>query len=125
MHTASDFSVLVVEDDRLTQYAMKHMLTEMGATVTVAEDCATARQCIDARLFSVYFLDIGLPGDCNGTELYALIKATAPEANAFIFSAITKALFESKYPHIDPEHFIEKPILKDALAGVLEGVLLL
>lgn len=67
--------ILVVDDDPLMCTLMGAMLREHPAQIRVAGDVTGARAAIDAFRPQVIFLDVALPGPCDGLALCAELKA--------------------------------------------------
>lgn len=67
--------ILVVEDEKTTALAIRTLLErKLSADVTVAYDCASAREHLSSSTFDLVTLDYQLP-DGNGLELLAEITA--------------------------------------------------
>ena len=66
-------SVLVVEDDNVTQRVVTQYLKKMGANVTQAYDGAQAVEACTQTLFDVIFMDMSMP-NVNGLEATRVIR---------------------------------------------------
>ncbi len=65
--------ILVVEDNRFAQIALKHLLESLGAIVNIANDGEEAIQKIKLEKYQLIFMDIGLPGK-DGCEVTQEIR---------------------------------------------------
>ncbi len=79
-------SCLVIEDEPGIGWAIRRLLEQAGATVTVAVSGAGALQHLADEPVSAIFLDIKLP-DADGFELAGLINQMAPAIPIVIISA--------------------------------------
>lgn len=62
-------SVLVVEDDPGVRELLRHVLTDEGNKVEVAQDGQEMRAALDGRAFNAVIVDVRLPGAENGIAL--------------------------------------------------------
>lgn len=60
--------ILLVEDDRSLGATLRERLDEEGYSITWAESCRAAEAALDAEMFDLLLVDIGLP-DGDGFEL--------------------------------------------------------
>lgn len=75
MEASPDLRILVVEDEKTTALVIRTLLErKLSADVTVACDCASAREYLSSSTFDLVTLDYQLP-DGNGLELLAEITA--------------------------------------------------
>ncbi len=65
--------VLVAEDDKISAIAGKHLLQQLGNTVTLVADGRQALDAFAAGSFDLVLMDIGLPG-LNGLEATAAMR---------------------------------------------------
>ena len=62
-------SVLVVEDDPGVRELLRHVLTDEGNDVEVAQNGEEVRAALEARAFNAVIIDVRLPGAENGIAL--------------------------------------------------------
>lgn len=77
---------LVVEDDPAMQQRLVRLLGEFGSDVAVCASLAEARELLDARVFALVLVDIGLP-DGNGCDLVDWLHRRAPQLPALVVSS--------------------------------------
>jgi CheY-like chemotaxis protein len=92
--SAAELSCLVIEDEPGIAWAMRRLLEQAQAAVSVAETGASALEQLGRRAFTAIFLDVKLP-DADGFELAGTIKRLAPATPIVMISAYF-------YPH-DPK----------------------
>lgn len=81
--------VLVVEDDRVIQTRLKHILTELGYkedTLLFASSVAEANQILDQQQISLALVDLGLP-DGNGISIIERIRDQDSHTLILVISA--------------------------------------
>jgi len=78
--------VLVVEDDDAVRRAVRKGLELHGFDVTLAADAEEAQRALDARLFDVMVLDVGLPG-LSGIELCRALRRRELDIPILVLSA--------------------------------------
>ena len=119
-----ELSCLVVEDEPGIAWAIRRLLEQARATVSVAETGASALQQLGRGTFTAIFLDVKLP-DADGFELAGTIKRIAPATPIVVISAYF-------YPH-DPKvqqileqgiarRFIAKPFRHDEVLAALRDL---
>jgi len=117
----AELSCLVVEDEPGIAWALRRLLEQARATVSVAETGASALEQLGRGTFTAIFLDVKLP-DADGFELAGTIRQTAPTTAIVMISAYF-------YPH-DPKvqqmleegiarRFIAKPFRHDEVLAAL------
>jgi CheY-like chemotaxis protein len=99
-----ELSCLVVEDEPGIGWAIRRLLEQAAATVTVAVTGSSALEQLGRQVFAAIFLDVKLP-DADGFELAGTIKRLAPATPIVMISAYF-------YPH-DPK---VQQMLEDGLA---------
>jgi CheY-like chemotaxis protein len=115
---------LVVEDEPGIGWAIRRLLEQSGASVTVAVSGASALEYLARANLSIIFLDVKLP-DADGFELAGRIKEMAPAIPIVMISAYF-------YPN-DPKvrqmldrgvarRFIAKPFRHEELLGALRDL---
>jgi CheY-like chemotaxis protein len=77
---------LVIEDEPGIGWAIRRLLEQAGANVTVAVSGASALEYLGQAPVAVIFLDIKLP-DADGFELAGVINRIAPAVPIVIISA--------------------------------------
>jgi two-component system, response regulator PdtaR len=78
-------SILIVEDDVLTNEYLEFILQQAGYKVVSATNADEAAALLEGR-DDVHLIvtDINLPGTMNGLKLAAAVKARRPEMNIII-----------------------------------------
>jgi CheY-like chemotaxis protein len=116
--------LLVVEDEPGIGWAIRRLLEQAAARVTVAVTGASALEHLGGQTFSAIFLDVKLP-DADGFELAGTIKVVAPATPIVMISAYF-------YPH-DPKvqqmlqegiarRFISKPFRHEEVIAAMRDL---
>lgn len=116
-----ELGCLVVEDEPGIAWAIRRLLEQAAATVSVAVTGASALEQLGRNTFAAIFLDVKLP-DADGFELAGTIRQAAPATAIVMISAYF-------YPH-DPKiqqmleqgiarRFIAKPFRHDEVLAAL------
>lgn len=114
----TEFSVLIVEDDRDTLRNMEDILSLDDYQTRLETNCHHAVQAVNEQHFDAVIVDWRLP-DNNADVLMPIIRAADPEMPIVVvtgirdFDASVKALRSGAYD------FLVKPINPDVLRGVL------
>lgn len=66
-------TVLLVEDDPVSQALVVSLLTKLEIVPVLAKDGAEARAALSSQQFDLVFMDIGLPGD-SGLDICQEIR---------------------------------------------------
>ena len=78
-------SILIVEDDVLTNEYLEFILEQAGYKVVSAASADEAAALLEGRDdVQLIVIDINLPGTMNGLKLAAAVKARKPEMNIII-----------------------------------------
>lgn len=84
-HGASDFAILIVDDDPVASYTVAHHLTKAGCRVRVAATCAAARE--ELKQFpDLVLLDLYLP-DGDGLSLLSEIRHSPDAPKVVLLSS--------------------------------------
>jgi signal transduction histidine kinase len=121
-------SVMVVEDNRVSQIVATKLLQSMGCDVVVAPNGQTAIERAQQRRFDVVFMDCDLP-DIDGCEATRIIRAADAESRVPIIALTASTLEEDieRCHEAGMNDHVSKPIrrseLKRALARWVRMVL--
>jgi PAS domain S-box-containing protein len=114
-------SVLLVEDDLLTQKITLWMLEEFGCKTVIAATGEQALEMIEVdQLYDLILTDIGLPG-MDGLELVAKVRSL-PNYKTIPIVALTAHVLEKdkeKCIAAGMSHFLKKPLFKKDLKKLL------
>ena len=86
VNTATRRRILIVDDDRALRHVLTELLTDAGHAVAQAADGPEALRRLDAGVFDIVLLDIGLPG-LNGLDVLAHARAAASPPIAIMMTA--------------------------------------
>jgi DNA-binding NarL/FixJ family response regulator len=119
--------ILVIDDHPLIQEALKHVLTELDASLELiqAEDASSAHAALSRTSnVDLLVLDLALPG-CDGFDLLANLRRDWPDIPVLVLSATYDRATVELALDLGAMGFIPKTanprILIDALRLVLSG----
>ena len=115
---------LVVEDIDYNARALNIMLKQLGFTVDLAPDGATAIKHLSARTYHVVFLDYDLP-DMSGLEVARRLRLNENEkSKALVIATTAYSTVEDRQACLDAgmDVFLGKPITPEKLQSVLTGM---
>jgi CheY-like chemotaxis protein len=66
-------NVLIIEDDKVSSFALKHLIEELGHKVSVGENAEEVMESILEGKFDLVFSDIMMPG-ISGLSLLTILR---------------------------------------------------
>jgi CheY-like chemotaxis protein len=118
--TASDISILCVDDEDLPRTLRKLILQKQGYQVTAVASGAEALEALDQTSIDLVLTDQMMPG-MTGTELTKLVKARRPEMPVILISGMNEIPEDASYA----DRFISKVGGPELLFKTLSEVLAL
>src|SRR5438128_2428833 len=114
--------ILVIEDDRPVQKALKRLLESENYTVVIAGDGPTGVQAFHDTLFDLVILDLNLPGK-PGLEVCREIKKASPFLPVIVLSARTEVMDKVLLLELGADDYVTKPFSpRELLARVRAAV---
>ena len=111
--------VLVVDDEPLNRMAVKFLLADLGAEVSVAPSAEQALRLMAEQSFDVLLLDVRLSG-MSGLELAARVRAAdAPQPVIAMMTGDVSAESRAAADRAGADVFVAKPSTLDDLVAVL------
>jgi len=114
--------ILVVDDDKLTCWALEKEFTGQGFTTQVAGNGEEALAELRRQPYDLVFLDINLP-DANGIELLREIDAISRDAKIILMSGDASEMNREKAFTGGALQFLEKPLDLWEIHGILKSTL--
>lgn len=114
--------ILIVDDDRASRYILAGLLEAAGHIVDQAGDGREALVRLDAGVYDIVLLDVGLP-DISGLDVLAYARAAASPPIAIMMTAddtpetMVAAIREQAY------RYILKPIVPDTIIEVIDDAI--
>ena len=105
---ASSERILVIEDDRGVQKALKRLFEGEGFTVDIASNGATGLEMFRAATPSIVVLDLRLPG-MPGQDICREITQAAPSLPIIILSARTDVMDKVLLLELGAHDYVTKP----------------
>ena len=115
---ASEFDILVIDDEEVVVDAVAHICTAEGLSVETARDGAAALRALDLHRFRLVLCDIMMP-EVDGFQVLAEVQRRFPETPVIIstgFSTVENAVRSLYAGAID---FVPKPFTADELLSTL------
>jgi DNA-binding response OmpR family regulator len=114
--------ILIVEDDRAVQNALKRLFVANGYNVEIARNGNDGLESFNAALPSVVVLDLRLPGK-SGQEVCREIKTKAPSLPVVVLSASTDVVDKVLLLEMGADDYVTKPFSpRELLARVQASV---
>ncbi len=101
-------TILVVEDDRAVQKALKRLFASNGYEVEIAHNGNEGLEAFAAASPSAVILDLRLPG-MQGPEVCRQIKSRAPSLPVVVLSASTDVVDKVLLLEIGADDYVTKP----------------
>jgi DNA-binding response OmpR family regulator len=106
--SAGSERILVIEDDRAVQKALKRLFEAEGFTVDIAGNGATGLEMFRAAAPSVLVLDLSLPGT-PGQDVCREISQAAPSLPIIVLSAKTEVMDKVLLLELGAHDYVTKP----------------
>lgn len=110
--------ILVVDDSMFQRHAVGKLLKEVGHCVLEAENGRVALQKAFAEGPDAMILDLIMP-ECNGFETLETLRKNGSQMPIFIFTADIQQTTRQKCLDLGATAFLNKPLNKDELKGIL------
>ena len=101
-------NILVVDDDRLTGWAIGKGLAEQQLPFQVVTTGAQARAAFRSGRFDLVFLDLNLP-DADGIDLLGEIRGISPKTRVVIVTGDATDANREAARKAGADRFVEKP----------------
>lgn len=111
---------LIVEDNPMNQFVLRHFLGELGATAEIVGSGPEALALLAREKFSLVFLDVQMPG-MDGFEATERIRGLPEGKDIFIVATTAHAMtgYREKCLAGGMNEYLPKPISLEALHGLL------
>jgi two-component system sensor histidine kinase BarA len=110
--------VLVAEDNEFNQGLIRHLLEDLGVSVTLAANGQQACDCAADTLFDLIFMDIHMP-EVSGTEASNTIRAGKNRDTPIIALSADVFACEEQLDNGSMQACITKPVTGHKLADIL------
>jgi two-component system, NtrC family, response regulator PilR len=115
-------SILIVDDEKITAFYLKDILTAANYDVQIAQNGEEALECLSRRRFSLVITDLIMPG-IDGFALVRKVKHLQPDLPVFILTAHGSYDVARKAQTIGADDYLLKPINPDQLHAALSKTL--
>ncbi|HAU29521.1 MAG TPA: hypothetical protein DCW68_05350 [Rhodospirillaceae bacterium] len=126
-HQMPPLSILVVDDDEVSQQVMEGFLSEAGHTIKLASTAEDGLKIVENELIDVVLTDVNLEGGMSGLEMTQKIRKLPDSKRCRIpVIAVSGDVGEEnlkRFRAAGMNDLLGKPVLPDALNRVLAGVL--
>jgi DNA-binding response OmpR family regulator len=114
--------ILLVEDDRSLQAALRYFLEDMGYEIVVAEDHAQARQVMADGPYAAAIVDYFL-NDVPSSKLIAELQRRHPDMPLVCSTAASATQIQIEEGAAPPTAFLFKPFAVSELRATLSALL--
>jgi two-component system response regulator AtoC len=118
MSTASQPTVLVIEDDREMQAVLRDVLGRDGYRVVAASTGQRALEVARVEQPDAVILDKELP-DASGLDLIPLLRRRSPDTPIILITAFGGAAAAAEAFRREATRYLEKPFPVQELLGIL------
>ncbi len=110
--------ILVVDDSMFQRHAVGKLLKEAGHCVLEAENGRVALEKATSDSPDAMILDLIMP-ECSGFETLDTLRRNGSQIPIFIFTADIQQTTRQKCLELGATAFLNKPLNRDELRGVL------
>jgi DNA-binding response OmpR family regulator len=114
--------VLIVEDESLIRWTLRHYLIQAGVSVQEADTGAVALDFLRRDRICGILLDLRLP-DMDGMEILRKVRQTHPDCPVWIMTAHGTPKIEAEAAALGVKEFLHKPFDAKALAERIAAAL--
>lgn len=108
MHTEKNMKILLLEDERMLQQAMKEYLEGSGHLLVCCDDGKDALQTVSEETFDLLILDINVPS-LDGLALYEALQSLKIQPPVLFISAIVDIDEIDKAFRLGCSDYLKKP----------------
>ena len=114
--------VLIVEDNTLTRFTLKSLLTRLGHEVIgEAVDSAGAVRCFTETRPDLVFLDLILPGK-SGVEIFDELRKIDPKPKVVIITAVDQEEVDLRLSDNGAVAILRKPFSFEEFKDLLKSI---
>ena len=115
--------VLLVEDEPLIRELMAESLRDAGYEVIAVEDGPGAREVVlnSPQPLSILITDFHMPGDLDGSQVAAQVRAVFPDLPVVIVSGRPE-VFQSSWQHTLGYKLMKKPYRPSELVTLVRSL---
>jgi two-component system sensor histidine kinase EvgS len=111
-------NILLVDDDRMSQIYLRHILEGNGLTVSTADNGQQALDQLDKTHFDAVLMDIQMPV-MDGLEATRRIRASTNSFSEIPIIAITSEEYQDHFLTSGMDEYLSKPVnQKDVIAAI-------
>jgi PAS domain S-box-containing protein len=115
--------ILVVDDDTIQLDVSRRILEKLGYKVYTAINSQETFELLKRKRFDLVIIDLVLPDDIDGSELFARIKDKNPDQKAIIVSGYGESEKIKRALDMGAGSFLQKPLTMRGLAISVRKVL--
>jgi CheY-like chemotaxis protein len=115
-------NLLLVEDDKHARFALRELLSDLGATLLFAKSGEDALRLVLKHEFAAILLDVRLPG-MDGHEVAAAIRSLERSRRTPIIFMSAEDDRRTRSREGDPDIYLRKPLEPDIIKPKLAELL--
>jgi CheY-like chemotaxis protein len=117
-----DLTILVVEDDRMTQFYLRKILEKLGVRVEIAENGQEALEILNQNRFDCILMDVQMPvlDGVEATKTIRTMDGDVKETPIIAMTAYAMSGDREKFLASGMDDYIAKPIDQEGLVKTLQ-----
>ncbi len=113
-------NILIIEDDKLTSFSLKHVMESWGHNVDVSENAEEGMNMINEGKFDIVFCDIMMPG-ISGLSLLSILRTVhLVKTPVIAMSVLNDQSLKDAAFQAGANDFLHKPFSTDSLEEKLK-----
>lgn len=122
-HFNGTTTVIVLDDDFDTRFAIKRILRQCGCEVYEAASVEKAMTLIESQAVDVVFSDMRLPGAPGGEELLDIILERDLNVRIILMSCAMDTAMRSRLLNKGAADCVQKPFFKETCEKLLANII--
>lgn len=113
-------TVLIVDDDEDTRFAISRMVTRQGLRILTAGSAGEAEKQLSRYAIDMMFTDVNMETRRSGEKLLAHSSASYPLIPVIMMSCTMSSKKEHMFRSLGARECLEKPIFTDTCKAIID-----
>ncbi len=114
--------ILIAEDDKVNLLVVSRLLDKLGHSSVGVTDGSQALEALETGHYDLLFLDVSMPV-LDGLETAKTVRAKRLDLPIVLLTAYSDPETRAKAKAVGINHFLDKPLDKESLRGIVDQVL--